>query len=173
MRARPALLILALACAGGCATPKPPPHSATQAPAAKLPPIALATLDGKPQPLATLLAGRPALISLWATWCDACAAELPALDRLRARAGSLGAVVVAVSEGEPRDKVAAFARWRGLSGIQLVDEQFRLADALGQRRVPTTLVIDRQGRVTFTGGALDGAALAALRAALDPRMARR
>jgi len=49
---------------------------------------------------------------------------------------------------------------------QLVDERFRFADALGQERVPATLVIDRTGRIVFSGGALDDSALAALRAAL-------
>ena len=56
----------------------------------------------------------------------------------------------------------------GLLGIsrELVDEQFELADALGSERVPSTLVVDRSGSVRYSGGALDGAALEALRAAI-------
>ena len=49
----------------------------------------------------------------------------------------------------------------------------RLVDRLGQRRVPATLVVDRQGHVTYVGGALDEPALAALRAALDAQVAAR
>jgi hypothetical protein len=46
-----------------------------------------------------------------------------------------------------------------------VDPNFALADALGERRVPATLVVDRSGHIVYRGGALDGAGLAALRRA--------
>lgn len=164
-------MILALAVGAGCGAP--PAKSAVSAPTARLPSVELQTLDGRAERLSDALAGRPALVSLWATWCDACAAELPALSRLSARAPALGAVVVAVAVGEPREKVAAYVRASGIGWLELVDEQFQLADALGQRRVPATLVIDRAGRITYAGGALDAPALAALRAALDGRVARR
>ena len=169
------LALCGLGAAGGCAAPlRPAPEVPAQAAhQSSLPAIPLTTLDGKSERLESLLGGRPALISLWATWCEACVAEQPALDRLRTKAAQLGAAVVAVAVGEPHDKVAAQVRWRGLTGAQLVDEQFQFADALGQRRVPATLVIDRQGKITFVGGALDASALAALRAALDARIAHR
>jgi hypothetical protein len=43
-----------------------------------------------------------------------------------------------------------------------VDEQFHFADSLGQKRVPATLVVDRDGRVVYAGGVLDDPALSAL-----------
>jgi peroxiredoxin len=137
-----------------------------------LPPVALATLDGQPAQLVTVAAGRPALVSLWATWCEACAGEFDALARLDAAARSQGAAVIAVAVGEPRATVADFVRRRGLPYAQLVDEQFRLADALGQSRVPATLVLDRAGRIVYRGGAFDDAALAALRAQLPTQATR-
>jgi hypothetical protein len=48
----------------------------------------------------------------------------------------------------------------------LVDERFQLADALGQNRVPATVVLDRKGRIVYRGGVFDEAALAAFRKAL-------
>lgn len=106
-------------------------------------------------------------MSLWATWCEACSREIPALERLHSLARARGdALVVGVAVGQPREQVAAFIRDRGLQFPQLVDETFQLADALGERRVPCTLVIDRAGRVVFRGGALDAAGLAAFRNAL-------
>ena len=111
--------------------------------------------------------GRPALVSLWATWCEACAREFDALRRLDEAARRAGATVIAVAVGEPHAQVAAFVDRRGLPYVQLVDERFRLADALGQSRVPATLVLDRDGQIVFRGGAFDQAALAALRAALQ------
>jgi peroxiredoxin len=138
-----------------------------------LPPLDLLTLDGQPARLQQALGGRVAVVALWATWCDGCAAEFEALGRLHDRAVARGAVVVAVAVGQGRDVVARFVASRGLRYPQLVDEQFRLSHALGDDHVPTTLVIDRAGRIVYQGGALDDNALAALRAALDARVALR
>jgi peroxiredoxin len=77
-----------------------------------------------------------------------------------------GAALVAIAVGEPRAQVQSFVQQRSLPWPQLVDERFQLADALGQTRVPATLVLGRDGKIVYRGGAFDEAALAALRAAL-------
>ena len=129
----------------------------------------LITLDRQTTQLPSVLKGRVALVSLWATWCEGCVKEIDSLNRLHAVAGASGALVVGIAVGEPRDSVAAFVATRDLRYTLLVDEDFRLADALGQRQVPATLIIDRKGHVRFAGGALDDRALAAFRDALrDP-----
>jgi peroxiredoxin len=135
--------------------------------AASLPRVPLVALDGQATRLDLLAAGKPALVTFWATWCDACAAELGALNRLHARATAGGALVIGVDVGEPRDKAVAFVREHGLEYAQLVDEKMELADALGQKRLPATIVLDRQGRVVFVGGALDEKALSAFRGAME------
>jgi peroxiredoxin len=87
-----------------------------------------------------------------------------ALNRLSAEADRRrDAVVVGVAVGEERTKVRAFGQAHQLAYSLLVDSDFALTDALGERRVPTTLVVDRQGRIVFRGGALDAASLAAFR----------
>jgi peroxiredoxin len=159
------ILVTLVGWAIGCATSAPrAPEAALRSP---IPTVEVATLDGQPTQLQALTSGKVALLALWAPWCEACSEELSALSRLHDHATPEGALVVAIAVGEPRAKVAEFVAAHGLRYPQLVDEQFRLADALGQRRVPATLVIDRSGRVTYAGGALDAAALAALRAALS------
>ena len=160
MRALP--FVLLVACASAHTTPPPPPPSTTSA----LAPIELRTLDGRPARLDELAHGRPALVSLWATWCEACTREFDALARLHEATRHTGAAVIAVAVGEPHAQVAAFVQRRALPSAQLVDERFQLADALGQNRVPATLVLDRDGRVIFRGGSFDEAALSAFRRAL-------
>lgn len=152
------LSFLALvACAAPRALAPPPPMLAS---------VELLTLDGKATAIREALGGRPALVSLWATWCEACASEFEPLARLSGRAASLGGFVVAVAVGEPLAKVAEFVKSHQLAYPQLVDEQFHFADSLGQKRVPATLVIDREGRVVHVGGALDETALSALERAI-------
>jgi peroxiredoxin len=166
----PILIVLALS--AGCGAPSAPLTPAPVLPASTaspvpVPAVALATLAGDHTELTRLAAGRVALVSLWATWCESCAKEMDALNRLDAKtAAGKDAVVIGVDVGEEPATVAEFARKRGLRYAQLVDEDFAFADALGQRRVPTTLVIDRQGRIVFRGDALDGRGLEALRTAI-------
>lgn len=153
---------------GACATARlAPPRVAS------LPPLDLVTLDGQPARLQQAVAGKVALVALWATWCDGCASEFEALERLNDRAVPRGAVVVAVAVGQSRDVVARFVADRRLRYPQLVDEQFRVPQAIRDDHLPTTLVIDRTGRVVYQGGKFDENALAALRAALDDRVALR
>jgi peroxiredoxin len=153
------MVVLSAGCAPAAARPTPPP--------ADLPAASLVTIQGEPADLRAIVRGHAAVISLWATWCDACSAEIGALNRLDEQtAARVDALVVGVAVGEPRAKVAAFARDRGLRYARLVDENFRLADLLGERRVPATLVVDRTGRIVYRGGALDAAGLAAFRSAL-------
>jgi peroxiredoxin len=162
----PILIVLAFS-AGACATASAPPAPPVVASPVRVPAVALCTLAGDHTELARLAGGRVALVSLWATWCESCAREMDALNRLDAKtAAGKDAVVIGVDVGEEPAAVAEFARKRGLRYAQLVDEDFAFADALGQRRVPTTLVVDRQGRIVFRGDALDGRSLEALRAAI-------
>ncbi|MBX3226398.1 MAG: TlpA family protein disulfide reductase [Labilithrix sp.] len=158
MASRRTLLIALLLLVSGCA--------ATAAPAARpatLPQASLRALDRGGQDLASALGGRPALLALWATWCDACQKERPDLEKLDAWSKEHGGVVVSVAVGEPVDKVKTFATEHRVPYAVLVDEDFQLADALGEKRVPATLVVDKSGRIVHTAGALDERSVAEFR----------
>lgn len=165
MRHRISLLTsIALVTLLGCAPAEP--GRVVEGGARDLP---LAALDGTRTDLGTVVGGHPALVSLWATWCEACVAETRALNQLEAHARDLGgARVVGVAEGESPAVVGAFAARHRLEYPLFVDEDFRVADALGERRVPSTIVFDRHGKIVFRGGALDGAGLTAFRHVLEP-----
>jgi peroxiredoxin len=163
------LSLLTLLMFSACAAPQPVVRPEPAKPALTLGGVDLVTLDGKPTQIAEALGGRPALVSLWATWCEACATEFEPLARLSQRAASVGAVVLAVAVGEPRAKIQEFVQTHQLAYPQLVDEQFHFADSLGQKRVPATLVIDRDGHVVYLGGVLDDPALAALERVITGR----
>jgi peroxiredoxin len=149
---------LLLACAG--ATPAHPT-------AATIPAEPIVSLDGTSTELGRVLQGRVALVTFWATWCPACEKEVDALNRLSDRASRSDGVVVGVAVGESREAVGAFVRRRGVRYAQVLDENFRLADALGERAVPATIVVDRSGRIVYRGDALDGAGLAAFNETLS------
>jgi thiol-disulfide isomerase/thioredoxin len=92
--------------------------------------------------------GRVILLNIWATWCVPCRKEMPALDRLQARLGSREFLVIPLSID--REAVAAVKRFYQEVGVKnlgvYVDPSGRGSRVLAIPGVPTTLLIDRQGR---------------------------
>src|SRR3569623_3458261 len=156
-------LISASGCAGRTVSPSSRP---TPAVTADFRSVNVRGLSGEAAPLSALLKRRPTLVSCWAPWCEPCVREHPDLERLSRAAEACGGAVGGGAVGEAPDGIAAFARQKGLTFPQYTDENFTLADAIGQRRIPATMVFDDAQRVVFTGEALDAKAIGALRAVL-------
>ena len=101
------------------------------------------------------LRGRVVLVNAWATWCVPCRWEMPAIERLYQRLGPRGLVILAVSEdeigpaspGDPTGDVARFVTENGLSFTVLLDPRGQLQESFGIAGLPTTFLIDRQGRI--------------------------
>lgn len=94
------------------------------------------------------LRGRVVLLNVWATWCVPCRQEMPTLDRLEARLGGDDFVVVALSiDRKGVDAVRDFYREIGVQKLVIyLDPSATGSRGLAIEGVPTTLVIDRQGR---------------------------
>ncbi len=93
-------------------------------------------------------AGKVVLLNIWATWCVPCREEMPALDKLEAKLGGKDFAVVAVNidKGGP-DKAAAFLQETGVTHLPLyTDPDGKLFATLKAVGMPTTLIIDREGR---------------------------
>ncbi len=168
LRARPALLALALVACVSAPAPSPSsPRSSSSSPSTALVPATpIQDLHGRPHDLRALAAGRPAILSLWATWCEACVEEFAPLNRVHDRTSKEGRIL-AIAVGESAEDVSAFATRQALRYPIYLDPEFELATALGSRQVPTTLILDRDGRIVHRGGLFDSAALAAYRALLE------
>lgn len=93
-------------------------------------------------------AGKVVLMNIWATWCVPCREEMPALDKLEAKLGGKDFAVVAVNidKGGP-EKAAAFLKETGATHLPLyTDPTGKLFATLKAVGMPTTLIVDRQGR---------------------------
>jgi thiol-disulfide isomerase/thioredoxin len=112
-----------------------------------LPEIRFADEEGHELTL-TDFRGRVVLLNVWATWCVPCRKEMPTLDRLQARLGGKDFLVIALSiDREGVTPVKRFYQELKLEKLSIyVDPSGRGSGALAIPGVPTTLLIDRQGR---------------------------
>ena len=133
----------------------------TRAPAA-----AVETLDGKPADLASYLGKTPAVLEFWASWCENCKALEPQLKAVaRKYAGKVRFVAVAVSVNQSPERVRAFARQHPLPVEFVYDRAGKATDVYEAPATSYIVVVDRGGKIVYTGQGSDQDLDAAIRKA--------
>jgi cytochrome c biogenesis protein CcmG, thiol:disulfide interchange protein DsbE len=114
----------------------------------KAPDFTLQDLNGE-KVLSSAFKGRVVLLNFWATWCPSCIAELPSLSSLNKDKGlkAKGLEVIAVSTDGSATAVRDFLRKKGVDIRVLMDEKKSVARQFKVFSLPTTFLIDRQGRI--------------------------
>ena len=92
------------------------------------------------------LRGEVVLLNFWATWCEPCEREMPAMERLHEKLSPEGLHLVAVSVDESAEPIDQFRARFGLTFPILWDREKRVSDAYQTYRYPETLLIGRDGR---------------------------
>jgi cytochrome c biogenesis protein CcmG/thiol:disulfide interchange protein DsbE len=95
------------------------------------------------------LRGRPAIVHYWASWCVPCRQEAPELARLDRALGDR-ARLVGVDSSDDAGRGRAFARRHGWSFSNLADPDGASGEDNGVRALPTTLIVDADGRIVRT-----------------------
>ncbi len=143
---RIALLVAAVALAA-CTAHRPAPRAAAKVGR----PIVLAAPDlaGNPVDVAADR-GRVRVVDFWATWCEPCRDEMPALDRLWREKAAQGLSVYAVSFDEDRSQIPTFLAQVPVGFPVLWDKGGdRWSGAYDVNRLPTMLVVDRRGVIRY------------------------
>ncbi len=93
------------------------------------------------------LSGRVVLVNFWATWCEPCEQELPAMERLYQRLPRDRFELVAVSIDDEDAKVAEFVKRYSLTFPIVMDRDKKVSEAYQTMGVPESLLLDRSGHV--------------------------
>lgn len=108
--------------------------------------------QGKPQPFSQWQ-GKVLVVNFWATWCDPCREEVPALVRIQQKEGGRGLQIVGIGI-DSADKIREFAAKfhinypLAVAGLSAVDTSRKLGNAAGG--LPFTVILDRNGRLAAT-----------------------
>lgn len=108
----------------------------------------LPDLDGKTHTLADYH-GQLLIVNFWATWCPPCREEMPSMNRAWHQVKDEGIAMVAINVGEDEDTVFTFTGDYPVDFPILLDQDSSTVNRWPVRGLPTTFVIDPQGRLVY------------------------
>jgi peroxiredoxin len=94
------------------------------------------------------LRGKPVVVNFWATWCEPCKVEMPALEAVYHTYKNQGLHLLAVNLGESRETASAWAREMKLTFDILLDPTQATGALYQLRGQPSTYVIAPSGIIT-------------------------
>jgi len=137
-----AVLTWAPACAARSVEPRPAPS------------FTLPTRAGVPVDLDSLR-GRVVLVDFWASWCEPCKKSFPWLATIYGQYAEKGLSVVAVNLDKNQDQAVEFLDKYSVPFVIAYDPAGRTAEAFDVSVMPTSFLIDRQGRIVLSHPGFD------------------
>jgi cytochrome c biogenesis protein CcmG/thiol:disulfide interchange protein DsbE len=91
--------------------------------------------------------GRIVALRFWAEWCPYCEKEMREIEPIYRDFAPKGLSILALNVGQSRETAQQFIHSLGISYDVGLDESSEIARSYGVLALPTTFIIDRQGRV--------------------------
>lgn len=133
----------------------------------RAPAAVVRTLDGKSVDLGVYVGKTPMFLEFWATWCPRCRDLEPALLAAEKKYGArMKFIGVAVSVNQTPERVKAYSAKHGLKHLIVFDTEGNAADAYDAPATSYVVVVDRTGKIVYTGLGGDQNLEAAIRKAL-------
>jgi len=120
-------------------------------------------LDGKPMSLANFK-GKIVMVDFWATWCPPCRAEAPNIAGVYQKYHDQGFEIIGISLDHPgdQDKLISFTKENKMPWGEYYDGAegpMKIARKYGINSIPTSFLIDGNGKIIAAGPALRGEGL--------------
>jgi len=112
------------------------------------PDFRLTDADGNSHRLADYR-GKVVIVNFWATWCPPCRAEMPSMQRAWEQLQSEGITMLAINVGEDEDTIFQFTANYPVEFPLLMDLDSKVTGKWPLRGLPTTFVVDPQGRLVY------------------------
>jgi peroxiredoxin len=94
--------------------------------------------------------GKVVLLDFWATWCAPCRAEMPNVKKIYATYHGKGFDIIGVSMDNNRQALESYLKEQDMKWRQIYDGkgwQAELGKVFAVSAIPTTLLIDKQGKI--------------------------
>ncbi len=150
-RALLCLLLAGLLSVGPAAAADLPPQTMTPMPGKPVArDFALPDMDKKIHRLSEAR-GKLTMVNFWATWCPPCRRELPSMQRLWEQLRDEGFTMYAINIGEDEEAIFPFLLSTGveLTFPILLDARSEVIKQWPVVAIPTTFVLDRDGRIVY------------------------
>jgi peroxiredoxin len=95
------------------------------------------------------LRGQVVMINFWASWCGPCRQEFPALDEMYRKYKPMGFTMVGINVESEKADAERFLGARPVSFPILFDPDNKVSGNYGVSAMPTTVLVDRQGRLRW------------------------
>ncbi len=91
--------------------------------------------------------GKIVFINFWTTWCLACVIEMPSMEKLHQKFKDKDFVMLAINLQESASKIKQFYKEYKLTFTTLLDTTGDVGAGMGIRSIPTTYILDKNGRM--------------------------
>jgi thiol-disulfide isomerase/thioredoxin len=119
---------------------------------ARAPAVTVHSLDGKPVDLGQFIGKTPMLIEFWATWCPNCRELMPTLlDAEKKYGKTVKFVALAVAINQSPERVRRFLAAHPLPHDTYYDTEGKAAGAFDAPATSYVVVLDKAGKVVYTG----------------------
>ena len=119
---------------------------------ARAPAVTVHALDGKPVDLGQYIGKTPMLIEFWATWCPNCRELMPTLLDVEKKYGKrVKFVALAVAINQSPERVRRFLAAHPLPHDTFYDTEGKAAGAFDAPATSYVVVLDKTGKVVYTG----------------------
>ena len=124
------------------------PSAVTQGPSGSVPNFSLKNLQNEDVALQSALAKNKAvLVNFWATWCPPCREEIPDLIKLEEKYKDKGFTILGIDVGESAERVQSFSEKAGMNYPLLLDVDNAVAETYRVVGIPTTYLLNSEGKV--------------------------